>query len=148
MTWKPHVTVAAVIHRQGRFLMVEEEADGRLVLNQPAGHLEAGESVVAAAVRETLEETAWRLTPEGVVGVYRWSAPGGRTYLRLALHGTVEGHDPERPLDDGIRRALWLDRAQLAAEAHRLRSPMVARCVDDYLAGRRYPLELLHDLDP
>ena len=142
MIWKPDVTVAAVVERVG----------ARLVLNQPAGHLENGESLVQAVIRETIEETAWQFVPEAVVGVYLWNqCPGsadspGRSFLRVAFLGDVVHHDANRPLDDGIERAVWLTRQQLAAHASRLRSPLVMRCIDDYLAGRRYPLDLLAHL--
>lgn len=147
MIWKPNVTVAAVVERDGRFLLVEEEADGRLVLNQPAGHLDEGESLLAACVRETLEETAWHFVPEALLGVYRWPHPAKDvTYLRFAFTGRLLYQEPERRLDHGIARVLWLTRAQAAREAHRHRSPQVLRCMDDYLAGERYPLSLLKDL--
>lgn len=144
--WKPHVTVAAVVERDGRFLFVEEDTDEGIRINQPAGHLDPGESLLAAAVRETLEETAWRFEPEALVGVYRWHNPGlDRTYLRFAFAGRVHGHDPARALDTGILRTLWLTPDELRAEAPRHRSPLVQRCVDDWLAGRRHPLDLLQD---
>ncbi len=147
MQWKPHATVAAVIERQGRFLLVEELIDGRRVLNQPAGHLEAGESFTEAVCREVLEETAHRFEPEGLVGVYLYPHPDPRqeiTYLRICFHGRSLGREPGRPLDEGIIGPLWLSREELAAEPERLRSPLVLRCIDDYLAGRRYPLDLLN----
>ena len=147
MIWKPHVTVAAIAERDGAFLIVEEESDGRVVLNQPAGHLDEGERLLDAVVRETLEETAWHFTPEAVTGVYRWRSPeNDRTYLRFCFCGRCDAHEPERGLDQGILRALWLDRDALQAQAQRLRSPMVLRGIDDYLAGVRYPLALIHDL--
>lgn len=147
MIWKPHVTVAAVVEQGGRFLIVEEEADGAIVYNQPAGHLDEGESLTAAVVRETLEETGWRFTPTELVGIYRWKNPtSGITYLRACFTGRCEHHDPERPLDTGILRALWMTRDDLRQVAAQLRSPMVLRCIDDYLAGRRHPLDLLTDL--
>ncbi len=147
MIWKPNVTVAAVVEREGRFLLVEEEADGRLVLNQPAGHLDEGESLLEACVRETLEETAWHFAPEHLLGVYRWPSPArGVTYLRFAFTGQLLRHEPGRALDEGIRRVLWLTREEIARESPRHRSPQVLRCIDDYLAGERYPLDLLKDL--
>lgn len=125
--------------------MVEEEADGQTVINQPAGHLEAGESLLDAAIRETLEETAWRFAPSALTGVYRWQHPDKDiTFLRFCFTGEVSDHDPARTLDDGILRALWLSREELATR--NLRSPMVLRCVDDYLAGKRYPLDVCQDL--
>jgi ADP-ribose pyrophosphatase YjhB (NUDIX family) len=145
MIWTPRVTVAAVIQRENRFLLVEEEVNGHAVFNQPAGHLEAGESLVEAAVRETLEETAWRFIPSAITGVYRWPHPdNGITFLRFCFTGTVSDHDPARPLDAGILGCHWLTREELLTRPQR--SPMVLRCVDDYLAGRRYPLSLCHDI--
>jgi 8-oxo-dGTP pyrophosphatase MutT (NUDIX family) len=147
MVWKPDVTVAAVAERDGQFLFVEERSGGRIVLNQPAGHLESGETFLAAVVRETLEETGWSFCPESVVGVYMWQPDHlSRTFLRVAFAGRLESHDPARPLDHGILRTRWLGRDQLAAQQPRLRSPMVLRCVDDYLAGSRYPLQLINHL--
>jgi len=149
--WKPSVTVAAVVERDGRFLLVEEETVDGIRLNQPAGHLDPGESLLAAAARETLEETAFAFTPTQLIGVYLWRAtpPTGDavTYLRFAFCGELGAHDPDRALDDGILRALWLTRDEIAARAAQHRSPLVQRCVDDYLAGVRYPLELLFTHD-
>jgi 8-oxo-dGTP pyrophosphatase MutT (NUDIX family) len=144
MIWKPNVVVAAIIERDGKFLLVEEEVDGRLVLNQPAGHLDDGESLIEAAMRETLEETAWHFAPEALLGIYRWPHPAKKiTYLRFAFIGRVTRHEPGRTLDHGIARALWLTPDEIRAERARHRSPQVERCLDDYLAGQRYPLELL-----
>ncbi len=148
MTERISVTVAAVAQRDGRFLVVEEQADGGLRLNQPAGHLEPGETLVAAAAREALEETAYRFTPESLLGVYRWRNPQGITYVRFAFVGQAAGPEPGRALDQGIVRALWLTPAELQAERARHRSPLVYRCVEDYLAGRRFPLELLVEPGP
>ncbi len=147
MIWKPNVTVAAVVERDGRFLVVAEDADGEIVLNQPAGHLDAGESLVTAVARETLEETGWRFAPRALLGIYRWPKPDSDTaYLRFAFTGELLGHEADRPLDTGILRALWLTPDELRAERARHRSPLVERCVNDYLSGRRYPLDLLNDL--
>ena len=143
MVWKPDVTVAAVIERNGRFLLVEERIRGRLVLNQPAGHLEDGESLLDAVVRETLEETAWRFTPEWLLGIYQWRSPRGHTTLRFAFTGSVHGHDAARPLDQPIVTTHWFARAEIAQRAPQLRTPLVLRCIDDWLAGRRLPLEAL-----
>jgi len=149
MVWKPDVTVAAVVERDGQFLFVEERASGRVVLNQPAGHLEKNESFLEAVAREALEETGWTFVPEAVTGIYVWQPQHlSRTFLRVAFAGRLEGHDPSRPLDQGILRTRWLDRHQLASQQARHRSPLVLRCVDDYLAGTRYPLELLSHLLP
>jgi len=145
--WTPRATVAAVVEQAGRFLMVEEQADGALRLNQPAGHLEDGESLMEAVIRETLEETAWHFRPDALVGIYRWRhGLSGETYLRFAFSGTVHDQQAGRPLDPDILRSLWLEHAELRAQASHLRSPLVLRCVEDYLAGRRYPLELLQDV--
>lgn len=141
-----HVTVAAVVEdRRGRFLVVEERAGGRRVLNQPAGHLEPGESLVEAVQRETLEESAWSVEPLGLVGIYRWVAPRGAVYLRTTFFARPLGQT-DGPLDEGILAAHWLDAAQLQAASAHHRSPLVWRCVQDYLQGRRYPLELVIDL--
>ncbi len=147
MSFRPEITVAALVQRDDRFLMVEERASGRMVLNQPAGHLEEGESLAEAVIRETLEETAWAVEPEAVTGVYLWRNPeNGKSFLRVGFAVRCLHHDPERPLDDGIRRALWISRNDLLAASSRLRSPLVMSCIDDYLAGRRYPLDVLRAL--
>jgi len=147
-TWKPNVTVAAVVEREGRFLMVEEETSEGLRLNQPAGHLEPGESLIEASIRETLEETAHAFLPESLVGIYQWPRPSGDiTYLRFAFGGTVGEVLAGRTLDSGIVRALWLSEAELQACTERHRSPLVLQCVRDYLDGRRYPLELMRHYD-
>jgi 8-oxo-dGTP pyrophosphatase MutT (NUDIX family) len=148
MGWNPEVTVAAVVRRDGRFLMVEERIDGRLVLNQPAGHLENGETLVAAVIRETREETAWRFVPSALVGTYLWRNPvNDRTFLRFAFCGDVDDHRPEQPLDAGIVRAVWLSHTELAARPPRLRSPLVTRCIDDFLLGKFQPLDSVACLD-
>jgi 8-oxo-dGTP pyrophosphatase MutT (NUDIX family) len=141
---KVSATVAAVIQHDGRFLFVEEETDDGVRINQPAGHLEADESIVDGAVRETLEETAYGFSPTALVGIYRWKHPRRDvTYVRFAFCGDLGAHDPQRKLDHGILRALWLTPEELRACAPMHRSPLVLRCVEDYLAGRRYPLDLL-----
>ena len=144
-----HLTVAAVAVREdGRFLLVEERAGGALVLNQPAGHAEAGESLPAACRRETREETAWAFAPEALVGVYQHTPAGARdTYVRFAYCGRLL-RELAQPLDAAIVRTLWLSRDELAAEPARLRSPMVLACIDDYLAGRRFPPSLLRRPGP
>jgi 8-oxo-dGTP pyrophosphatase MutT (NUDIX family) len=143
MDWDARLTVATVIERDGRFLVVEEYADGdELVYNQPAGHLDEHETLAAAAIRETLEETAWEVGIDAIVGLYYWTHPQGHTFIRTCFAGHALHHHPDQPLDRGIERALWLTRDEIAALGPKLRSPMVLRCVDDYLAGRRYPLEL------
>lgn len=144
-----HVTVAAVVHRNGRFLLVEEKVDGELRINQPAGHLEPDETLAEAVRRETLEETAHPFEPEAVVGTYLWRVPASDlTYLRTAFCGKISAPDPTATLDAGIERAVWLTRDEILAREPQWRSPLVLRCIDDYLAGRRYPLELLVSLLP
>ncbi len=146
MVWKPHVTVAAVIERDGKFLLVEEETEDGIRYNQPAGHLECGETLTAAVIRETLEETRYHFVPTALVGVYKWrNEARDLTYLRFAFAGEVSGHDVGRPLDDGIIAAHWLTPEEIRARRRAHRSPMLQRCVDDLLAGRRYPLELIAD---
>jgi len=147
MRWKPNVTVAAVIEQDGRYLMVEEATNSGTVINQPAGHLEQGENLVDAVVRETLEETGRHFTPSGLSGIYRWHSPSNETtYLRFCFHGTCSHHEPERALDPPILRALWMSYAELQATGDRLRSPVVLRCIDDHRAGHRFPLTLLTEL--
>jgi 8-oxo-dGTP pyrophosphatase MutT (NUDIX family) len=144
-----HVTVAALTEQDGRFLLVEERVDGELRLNQPAGHLEIGETLSQAVVREALEETGCDFHPEALVGLYLWQVPGSeQTYLRAAFCGTISARHPQSELDVGIERTLWLQRDEILARQRLWRSPLVLRCVDDYLAGRRYPLDVLVDLLP
>jgi ADP-ribose pyrophosphatase YjhB (NUDIX family) len=142
--WKPNVTVAALVERDGRFLLVEEETPEGIRFNQPAGHLDEGESLMEACAREALEETAWRFRPNSLVGVYMWPRPQGDiTYLRFAFAGTLGEEQAGRSLDTGILRAVWLTPQEIEASRERHRSPLVWQCVQDYLAGRRYPLEIL-----
>jgi 8-oxo-dGTP pyrophosphatase MutT (NUDIX family) len=142
--WRPSVTVAAVVERGGRFLFVEERIDGRLVLNQPAGHLDPGESLVEACRREVMEETAHPFEPRALVGVYRWHyAAKDVTFVRFCFTGSVSAADPARKLDKEIVRVVWLTPEELVARKSDQRSPLVSQCVADYLAGRRFPLELL-----
>lgn len=147
-TFRPSVTVAAIIERDGRFLLIEEETSDGIRINQPAGHLDPGESLVQAAVREAMEETAHDFVPEALVGMYlsRYhSKSRGHdiTYLRFTFCGSP-GQSYDRPLDDGILRTMWMTRDELAACAERHRSPTVLKCVDDYLAGKRTALDLLY----
>lgn len=150
--WQPDVTVASVVVDGGRVLVVEERVAGRLVLNQPAGHLEPDEPLVDAAVRETLEETGWDVRPTALIGAYQWKAPsvsgGGaeRQYMRFAFLAEPLAFDPAHPLDEGIVRAVWMTPGELLAQADRHRSPLVARVVLDALAGQRYPLHLVRSL--
>ena len=145
--WKPSVTVAAAMERDGRFCLVEEEIDGALVLNQPAGHWERGETLPDACRREAREETAYDFAPTHLVGVYGWHlARKDVTFLRFAFGGDVVGWDPERALDKEIRRVHWMTPDEVRASAARHRSPLVLRCVEDAIRGTRYPLELLAHL--
>lgn len=142
--WFPHVTVAAVVEREGRFLLVEEHTVDGVRLNQPAGHLEHGESLEAACRREALEETAHRVEVDALVGIYNWERPAGDiTYLRFAFACRALEAVAGLALDEGIIRPLWLGRDEIAAHAGRLRSPLVLQCIDDYLAGRRFPLDVI-----
>ncbi len=144
--WQPDVTVATVVVRDGKLLMVEEHAEGRLVLNQPAGHLEPDESLLDAAVRETLEESAWTVRLSQFVGVYQWKAETGRHYLRFAFAGEPVSHDPALALDEGIVRAVWMTPEELQQAHARHRSPLVWQVVVDYLAGRRFPLSTMNQV--
>lgn len=141
--WTPHATVATIIEKDGRFLMVEELALGQQVLNQPAGHIEQGETVIAAAIRETLEETGWHVEPEGLVGLYTYTAPANQvTYHRYCLFGKALSYDDQAPLDDGIIGPRWMTIEELR-NSDKLRSPMVLTCIEDYLQGKRFPLSVI-----
>jgi 8-oxo-dGTP pyrophosphatase MutT (NUDIX family) len=146
MSLKLDLTVAAVAERDGRFLFVQERAARRIVLNQPAGHLEDGESLLDAVIRETREETARAFQPSAVTGLYLWRSPAGRTVLRIAFSGSVGEQDPAVALDRAIIRTVWLSRAEAGARSRELRSPLVLQCIDDYLRGTRFPLTLLNHL--
>jgi 8-oxo-dGTP pyrophosphatase MutT (NUDIX family) len=144
MSWTPHVTVATVVEQQGRFLLVRERPDNREVYNQPAGHLEQGETLEEAARRETLEETGWRVHLTGFLGVGLYRAPvNDVTYVRHTFIAEPVTHHPELPLDEGILAAEWLNYAEILERRAQLRGPMVLAAVDDFLAGRHYPLEIL-----
>ena len=145
MRWSPFVTVAAVIRRGDRYLMVEQRPDGRAVVNQPAGHLEFNETLQQAIRREVLEETGHPFTPDGLVGVYQWTLPEtSRSYLRFCFSGSVGDPSPGYRIDSDISAVHWLTREQIAAGALPVRSPMVLRCIDDAAVSRPVPLELLH----
>ena len=144
MVWKPHVTVAAVIERDGRFLLVEEETDSGICYNQPAGHLECCEALTDAVMREALEETAYHFVPQYLVGIYNWrNEAKDLTYLRFTFGGEIAGHDAQRKLDEGIIAAHWLTLGEIRALESRHRSPMILRCIEDWMAGKRYPLDLI-----
>jgi 8-oxo-dGTP pyrophosphatase MutT (NUDIX family) len=144
----PEITVAAVTESDGRFLVVEERINRRLVFNQPAGHVEPGETLLEAVVREVREETAWLFTATELVGVYLWRSPEtGRMTKRFTFTGVVADHRADQPLDDGIIATHWLTQAELRGREPQLRSPLVLRCIEDYLAGRRQPLGAAAALD-
>jgi 8-oxo-dGTP pyrophosphatase MutT (NUDIX family) len=148
MARTPEITVAAVTETDGRFLVVEERINRRLVFNQPAGHVERGETLLAAVVREVREETAWGFEPEALIGVYLWRNPSsGRTTMRFTFTGTVVDHRPQQPLDRGIVGTHWLSREDLLEREQRLRSPLVLRCIEDYLGGTRLPIDTVGNLD-
>lgn len=144
--WAPRVTVATVVVRDGKFLLVEEEQHGKRVLNQPAGHLECGESLLQAALRETREETGWEVELTAFIGTYQWTAADGTAFLRFAFAAQALTHHPEQPLDQGILQTHWLTPDALQAESIRLRSPLVWQVVNDWLGGQRHPLSLLRHL--
>ena len=147
--WTPHVTVAAIIERDGRYLLVEEHTADGLRLNNPAGHLDLGESPVEGCAREAMEETTHSFTPTALVGVYlsrtiRRDTGEDITYLRLAFSGDLGEADNSRTLDDGIVRTLWMTPDEVRASAHRHRSPLIVRCMEDHLAGQRHALSLIY----
>ncbi|OQK18266.1 NUDIX hydrolase [Methyloprofundus sedimenti] len=144
MVWKPHVTVAAIIERDQRFLLVEEETVNGIAFNQPAGHLEPGESLINAVKREVKEETAWQFTPEFITAIQLWrKTPDFPSFLRVCFVGACHNHQPDQTLDDGIIATHWLTRDEIIAKKSALRSPLVLTTIDQYLQGERYPLTLL-----
>lgn len=146
MVWCPHVTVAAVIERDGRFLLVEEDTLDGVRFNQPAGHVEQAESILHAVTRETGEETAWDFIPDSLIGIYHWQRPDQTvTYLRFAFSGRLGEHHPTQRLDEGIRQTVWLTYDEILARKNQWRSHLVIDVIDDYLAGQRYPLSVLTD---
>ncbi len=148
MIWKPNVTVAAIVERDGKFLLVEEETSQGIRFNQPAGHLEQGESLLMAVARETLEESGYYFVPRQIVGIYRWHATAAdTTYLRFAFAGEIIGYQEGCVLDQGIVRADWFTLEEVRATQAQHRSPLILRCIEDYLAGKRYPLDLLVHYD-
>lgn len=147
MSFQPHVTVAALIKSNGRYLIVEEIQHGRKVYNQPAGHVEAGETLIAACARETLEETRWHARPAHLIGVYSYVAPNGITYYRFGYAAEVQREDADAPLDADIIGVHWLTLEEIRALHYRgeLRSPLVLKMIEDDLAGQAYPLSLIDE---
>ena len=145
MTWTPHATVATIVEQNGRYLLVEEVVDGKTVLNQPAGHIEENESILEAALRETLEETGWHVELTDLVGIYNYSAPNGVTYYRFSFAAKAIELDANAQLDNGIIGPVWLNLEELEARRSQWRSPMVKRCIEDFAAGKRYPLDLIYE---
>ena len=140
MIWKPNVTVAAVIERDGHFLVVEEESADGPVINQPAGHLEENESLETAVIRETLEETGYEFSPTALIGSFLWQNPANNiTYFRVTYTGVVSDEPVSSTLDEGIIRTLWMTRSQLEEQQARLRSPIILQTIDQYLLGKTYP---------
>lgn len=148
MSWSAHVVVASIVERDGKFLLVEERINGSgAVLNQPAGHWEANETLIEAAQREALEETGWEVEPTAVLGIYEFKPPELEyTFLRIAFIAKAIRHHTDRALDHGIIGAVWLSREDLLSQSARHRSPSVMRCVEDYLKGQSYPLDMIAHL--
>jgi 8-oxo-dGTP pyrophosphatase MutT (NUDIX family) len=144
MIWRPNVTVAAVVEKDGQYLLVEEQTSSGLLFNQPAGHLEPGESIIHGAIRETLEETGYTFVPRSVLGIYHWhSQADDTTFIRFAFSGSVSNRDPGRTLDTGIVRADWFDLDEIRKMTYCHRSPLVMKCIEDHLAGKSCPLDIL-----
>jgi 8-oxo-dGTP pyrophosphatase MutT (NUDIX family) len=145
--WMPHATVAAIVERDGKFLLVEESTDRGNRFNQPAGHLEDNESLLQAVVRETLEETAYQFEPQALLGIYHWKHEhNDTTYLRFAYIGSVSNHQPLLALDEGIIRAVWMTIDEIRSKHLMLRSPQVLSCIEDYLHGQKFPLSVVTHL--
>lgn len=146
MEWYPHVTVATVVEKDGKYLLVEELCHGRLVYNQPAGHLDADETLQQAAIRETQEETGWQVELLGLVGLALYTSPNNQvTYHRTTFYAKALQHDPEQPLDDGIQQAVWMSYEEMLAASDRMRSHLVIKAVEQYQNGHTYPIELIFE---
>ncbi|PIE41220.1 MAG: NUDIX hydrolase [Gammaproteobacteria bacterium] len=146
MTWKPNATVAVIVEQDNKFLLVEEFSHEKLVINQPAGHIEANETILEAVIRETLEETGYRVAPQHLTGFYTYTSPNnGITYYRFCFSATIVEKLENPRIDPDIENIVWLTRDELQQAESRHRSPLVMRCIDDYLAGKRYPLDLIYE---
>ena len=146
MEWQPHVTVATVVEKNGKYLLVEERCNGELVFNQPAGHLDSGETLAEAAVRETFEETGWHVQLQGVVGVALYTSPHNQvTYHRTTFFATAVAQDSEQALDEGIEQAVWMSYDDILANRDRMRSHLVIKCIEQYQQGHRYPIDLVFE---
>jgi len=146
--WFPHITVATIVEKDGKFLMVEEDLHNKMLLNQPAGHLDEGETLVQAAIRETMEESAWLVKINHLVEFSQWTSPNSGThFLRACFAGTAIKHNPKQVLDDGIIQALWMTRDEVAQNSLRLRSPLVLHHIDHYIAGKKFPLDFFSYYD-
>ncbi len=146
--WVPHITVATIVEKDQKFLMVEEDLHGKKLLNQPAGHLDEGETLVQAAIRETQEESGWLVEINHLVEFAQWTSPNSHThFLRACFAGTAIKHFPEQKLDQGIIRALWMSRDEVKENLHRLRSPLVLNHIDHYIAGKKYDLDFFSYYD-
>lgn len=144
MIWTPRTTVAVIVKQNDQYLMVEELIDGKLTLNQPAGHLESNESLIEAAERETLEETAWHVELTSLVGIYRWQHHASETtYIRYCFTAQPKYFDSSLSLDPDIEQAVWLSHNQIMSRKQQVRSPLVLDCLADYISGQYYPLTLL-----
>ena len=146
MRWSAHITVAAVLERDSRFLLVQENIAGKRVINQPAGHLEDNETLLQASRREVLEETGWHYQPHSLVGIYHWKSPDDETFLRFCFTGNLLEHEPQRELDPAIQQVLWLEQQEMQKRAAQMRSPLVQKCIDDYLRGVRIDLSVLNHI--
>ena len=146
--WIPHVTVATIIEKENKFLMVEEDLHGKKLLNQPAGHLDKGETLIQAAIRETQEESGWQVEITHMIELAQWTSPNSDThFLRACFAGKAIKHFPEQKLDDGILRALWMTRQEVEQNYHRLRSPLVLNHIDHYIAGKKFDLDFFSYYD-
>ena len=145
MTWPPHITVATLVERENRFLMVEEAEAGRQVINQPAGHLDPGESLCEAAIRETLEETGWQVKPTAIVGIYHYQHPVTDIIYHRITYAAEPLQQISRDLDPDISQVLWLSAERILGDDYVIRAPVVAECLKDYQRGQRYPLTLIKE---